>query len=300
MLSVVIVAWNEEKNLPRVVASVKDLADEIVVVVDKVSLDKTAEVAKKLGCKVYFHEHMGIVEPMRSFAISKAKYEWILLLDADEEVSEGLAQKIKETIVSSSVDFVRIPRKNLIFGKWIKSDHWWPDYVYRLFKKDALTWDNAIHSVPFTRGVRIDLPAEEKYCLIHHNYTSIFEYVDKINRYTDHQKDVVLAKGYRFVMSDLITKPIDEFIGQYFARHGYRDGIHGLALSLLQAFSELVLYLKLWQDGGFLSENIKPDSIGKMADVKMVEYRWWEYQAKIDEVNIFRKLWYKLARKLGI
>ena len=299
MLSVVIVAWNEEKNLPRVVASVKDIASEIVVV-DNASTDKTSIVAKKLGCKVYYHANPGIIEPIRAYAISKAKHEWVLLIDADEEITTELAKKITEIVQKNEVDYVRIPRKNLIFGKWIKSDHWWPDYVYRLFKKNALTWDKAIHSVPFARGNGMDLPAEEKYSIVHHHYNTIFEYVDKINRYTDHQKEVVLANGYRFSVSDLITKPIDEFIRQFFARHGYRDGIHGLALSLLQAFSELVLYLKLWQDGGFLPENIKPESIGKMVNGKMAEYRWWEYQAKIDSTNIFGKLWYKLARKLGV
>ncbi|MEK7163792.1 MAG: hypothetical protein AAB768_01460, partial [Patescibacteria group bacterium] len=175
-----------------------------------------------------------------------------------------------------------------------------PDYVYRLFKKNALTWDNAIHSVPFTRGKGIDLPAEEKYCLIHHHYTTVFEYVDKINRYTDHQKGVVLEKGYRFIVSDLITKPIDEFIRQFFARHGYREGIHGLAIGLLQAFSELILYLKLWQDGGFVSNSLDPNSVKQFVINKSHEYTWWEYQAKIDEANIIGKLWYKLARKLGI
>ena len=117
MLSVVIIAWNEEKNLPRVVASVKDFAEEIVVVADKESIDKTSQIAKKLGCKVFYHEHIGIVEPIRSFAIGKAKNEWILLLDADEEVTESLAAKIREITKESLVDFVRIPRKNLIFGK---------------------------------------------------------------------------------------------------------------------------------------------------------------------------------------
>ncbi|OFX20553.1 MAG: hypothetical protein A2041_06685 [Bacteroidetes bacterium GWA2_31_9b] len=300
MLSVVIIAWNEEKNLPRVVASVKDFAEEIVVVADKESIDKTSQIAKKLGCKVFYHEHIGIVEPIRSFAIGKAKNEWILLLDADEEVTESLAAKIREITKESLVDFVRIPRKNLIFGKWIKSDHWWPDYVYRLFRKDALTWDKAIHSVPFTRGKGLDLPPEEQYSLIHHHYTSIFEYVDKINRYTDHQKDVVLAKGYRFVVSDLITKPLDEFIRQYFARHGYREGIHGLSLGLLQAFSELILYLKLWQDGGFVSNSLDPNSVKQFVINKSHEYAWWEYQTRIDESNIFGKLWYKLIRKLGV
>lgn len=300
MLSVVIVAWNEEKNLPRVVASVKDLADEIVVVVDESSVDNTSQVAKKLGCKVFPHRHTGIVEPVRNFAVSKAKHEWILLLDADEEVTQELGARIQEIVKSNSCDYVRIPRKNIIFGKWINSDHWWPDYVYRLFKKDALKWDDAIHSLPFTKGTGFDLPAAEEHALTHHHYNSVFEYVDKINRYTDYQKSVVLAKGYRFASSDLITKPMDEFIRQFFARRGYRDGLHGLALSLLQAFSELVLYLKLWQDGGFLPEPVDPSQPKNNLLAKTRDYRWWEYEAQIRQAGWFKRLRLRLLRKLSL
>ncbi len=86
MLSVVITAWNEAENLPVAVKSVQDLADEIVVV-DTESTDDTVAVARKLGCKVYSHPNTGIVEPVRNFSVSKTKGDWILLLDADEEVS---------------------------------------------------------------------------------------------------------------------------------------------------------------------------------------------------------------------
>ena len=169
MLSVVIVAWNEEKNLPRVVASVKDFADEIVVV-DNASTDKTSSVAKKLGCKVFYHANPGIIEPIRAFAISKAKHEWVLLIDADEEVPADLSDKIIKIIADDKCDFVRIPRKNLIFGKWIKSDHWWPDYVYRLFKKNALTWDKAI---PLFQGQRDGFTSRRK----------IFDYSSSLQYY---------------------------------------------------------------------------------------------------------------------
>jgi hypothetical protein len=146
----------------------------------------------------------------------------------------------------------------------------------------------------------VDFPVEGENSLTHHHYNSIFEYVDKINRYTEYQKNTVLEKGYRFSVSDLIAKPIDEFLRQYFARHGYRDGIHGLTLSLLQAFSELVLYLKLWQDGGFISSIADPDMVRQTVAKKGSEYIWWEYQAKIDNANIVGKLWYKLVRKFRL
>src|SRR3989338_8352719 len=97
MLSVVITAWNEEKNIARAISSAKPIADEIVVV-DTESTDKTAELAKKLGARVFHHKNTGIVEPVRNFSISKAKGDWILLLDADEEISQELAGYIKKAV----------------------------------------------------------------------------------------------------------------------------------------------------------------------------------------------------------
>ena len=169
MLSAVITAWNEEKDIARVISSVKKLADEIVVVVDEATTDRTAEVAKKLGAKIFTHPHTGFVEPMRNFSIAKASGDWILLLDADEEVSPGLAKKIPNLIQDASVDYYRIPRKNIIFGKWITSDHWWPDYVYRLFRRGAVSWKDTVHSLPVTQGTGKDLPTRDEFCLIHHN-----------------------------------------------------------------------------------------------------------------------------------
>ncbi len=300
MLSVVIIAWNEEKNLPRAISSARRLADEIVVVVDTASTDKTLEIAKKLKCQVFTHAHTGIVEPMRNFSISKAKGEWILLLDADEEIPAVLAEKIKQIIKKPDADYYRLPRKNIIFDKWIKSEHWWPDYVYRLFKKGAVTWDDTIHSIPFTRGTGADLPAEENLALIHHHYDSIGQYVDRLNRYTDHQMTAVLEGGYNFNWTDLWHKPFAEFINQFFARRGYADGIHGLALAGLQGFSELVLYLKLWQHSQFVPGDVSPVSFDQEIANSKSQWRWWLYQSRIDTSFWSFTWWWKLKRKLGI
>jgi (heptosyl)LPS beta-1,4-glucosyltransferase len=301
MLSVVITAWNEEKTLPRVVSSVKHLADEIVVVVDKASTDETLEVARKLGCKVFSHPHTGIVEPMRNFSIAKAKGDWILLLDADEEVSKSLGEEIEKIISNADAsDFYRIARKNLIFGKWIKSSHWWPDYVYRLFKKGSITWDDTIHSIPLTRGKGTDLKPSEDLAIIHHHYETITQYVERLNRYTDFQVRSLQESGYAFSWKDLVIKPIDEFIRQYFARSGHKDGIAGLALSLLQSFSELVLYLKLWQESQFVDRKITLEEISEVIASKKKEWRWWTYEAKIRDSNILLKVWLKFVRRIGL
>jgi len=300
MLSVVITAWNEEKNLPRVVHSVKKLADEIVVVVDKASTDRTEAVAKQLGCKVFLHEHTGIVEPMRNFSISKAKGEWVLLLDADEEVSPGLAEHIVQLISKDQADFVRIPRKNIIFGKHITSSHWWPDYVYRLFKKGYLSWPETIHSVPATRGVGFDIPAVADASLIHYHYESISQYVDRLNRYTTHQLKTLQQEGRQFSWTDLISAPSQEFLRQYFSRGGYRDGIHGLALALLQAFSEAVLYLKLWQESGFKQSSVSLTQLGQSVTRQSRHWKWWYYQTRIDSAPFFLKPYWKTLRKISL
>ena len=298
MLSVVITAWNEEKNIARAISSVKSIADEIVVV-DTESTDKTTQVAKKLGAKVFHHKNTGIVEPVRNYSISKARGDWIFLLDADEEIPASLASQIKR-LTDSSIEYYRLPRKNIIFNKWIKSSHWWPDYVYRLFKKGSITWDPAIHSIPFTRGKGQDLPPEETNSIIHHNYDSVFQYIDRLNRYTDHQAKFLQNTGYSFGWSDVVEKPSAEFLRQYFANQGYREGLHGLALSLLQSFSELVLYLKLWQQSGFIEQSVPPKDLEFRISDLGFQYKWWTYEAIIRRSNFILRPFLKLARWLKV
>ena len=115
-ISVVVNTWNEEKNMGRCLESVKEFAEEIVVC-DMESTDKTVEIAKKLGAKVYSHKLTYYVEPARNFAVSKATGSWILVLDADEELSGSLTRKLKVVAKEDKVDYVEIPRKNIIFGK---------------------------------------------------------------------------------------------------------------------------------------------------------------------------------------
>lgn len=300
MTSGVIIAWNEQQHLPQAISSLKALTDEIVVVIDEATTDKSAQVAKSLGCRVLTHPHTGYVEPIRSFAISKARGNWIILLDADEQIPSPLATELKRLISQDSVDFIRLPRKNLIFGTWITSDHWWPDYAYRVFKKEALTWEDKIHSVPFTRGKGYDLPATEDIALIHHNYSGITDYLEQLNRYTDHQAQHLLADGYNFLWSDLITKPFGEFLTQYFARHGYTQGLHGLALALLQAMSECVLYLKMWQHTSFPTQTVTPTQVTAQLKKLWPDYTWWLSQSHIETSNFFTGLWWRLRRKLGL
>lgn len=283
MISVVINTLNEEKNLPKAIASVKDLADEIVVC-DMYSDDETVVIAKRAGAKVYEHKRMGYVEPARNFAIEKASGDWILVLDADEEIPRILAGKLKTISADKkSADYYAIPRKNTIFGKWIKHARWWPDYNIRFFKKGHVAWSEIIHSIPVTYGKGADLEMLEENAISHLNYSSIEQYVDRMNRYTTHQTAILSKKGYKFKWHDLIKEPTQEFVSRYFQGEGYKDGIHGLALSLLQAFSELVLYLKVWQEQKFEAKNLSTKSVVNEIKYAQKEVNYWTSDSLIKE-----------------
>ena len=281
-ISVVINTLNEERNLPRAIASVKGMADEIVVV-DMESEDKTVEVAKSLGAKVFTHKKTGYVEPARNYAISKASNPWVLILDADEEVPVKLAQKITQVLKSPKADYYRIPRKNIIFGHWMKHSRWWPDYNIRLFKKNTVSWNEVIHTVPMTQGIGGEIEDKEEYALVHHNYNSVEEYLERMNRYSTLHAALLVNEGYKFSWKDIILKPSNEFLSRYFFGSGYKDGIHGLALSLLQAFSELAVYLKVWQKEKFTDQNPKLSEVVSVIRDQEKDLHYWVSDSLFNE-----------------
>lgn len=273
-ISVVINTLNEEKELPRAIASVSGFADEIVVV-DMESTDSTVVVAKKLGAKVFTHKRINYVEPTRNFAIGKAQGDWILILDIDEILPKTLQKKLLSIIRTSKNDYFRLPRKNIIFGKWIKHSRWWPDYNIRFFRKGHVSWNEVIHAVPMTSGRGADIPAKEVFAIVHDNYPDLETYLEKMNRYTTIGSKFLIRDGYGFDWKDLIKKPTAEFLGRYFKGEGYRDGIHGLALAGLQAFSEFVLYLKVWQEEKFKEQNPGLTDVKKEFQNIEKEINWW-------------------------
>lgn len=278
----VINAQNVERDLPHALASVKDFADEIVVV-DQDSSDKTFDIAERFGAKVFKHQKVSHVEVARNFAISKATNPWVLILDPDEEIPKDLAQKIVKILKNPAADFYRIPRKNIIFGKWIKYSRWWPDYNIRLFKKGFVSWNEIIHAVPMTQGVGGQFEEKESLAIIHHNYDSVEEYVERMNRYTSLHAKLMSEGGYKFTWRDLIKKPASEFLSRYFFGGGYKDGLHGLALAFLQAASELALYLKIWQIAKFKEENMGLRDVTSLMRDEEKEFHYWQNDAVYKE-----------------
>lgn len=296
-ITVIINTLNDEKIIQRAINSVS-WADEVLIC-DMDSEDETVKIAKKAGAKVVSHKREKYVELARNFSVSKASCDWVLILDPDEEVSEGLAGRIKEMIAKPIVsDYVEIPRKNIIFNKWMKASGWWPDYNIRLFRKGSASWSGEIHRQPEVEGQGLKLPDEENFAIIHHHYESISQFVSRMNRYTDAQAKELATSDYKFNWLDVINKPIGEFMSRYFASRGFEDGLHGLVLSFLQAFSFLVLYLKLWELEKFKEQNITLEDFKKISQKTGSEISYWFKYANLSK-NPFKKFVQKIKNKLS-
>jgi len=267
-LSVVIITYNEEANLARTLESVKSLVADgkgEVIVVDSGSTDRTVEIAKSFGAKVFIEDWKGYAAQKNS-AIDKATGDWILSLDADEELFSELPQEIAHIIFEDS--FVRekepyeigllcdgffIPRKNCFLGRWIRHGGFWPDPKLRLFRKGTARFeDRAVHEdAQLAEGKSAQL----KHPLLHHSYPTLSDYIDHMNRYSSLGAEMAVAKSPRgFSLFNIVLRPLATFIYNYFFRLGFLDGREGLLLHVYHAVYVSWKYAKAWE----LSRGAKP------------------------------------------
>ncbi len=243
-LSVVLTTLNEESNIDRCLGSVR-WADEIIVV-DSFSTDRTVELARNYTDRVYQHEYPGSSRQVER-GIGYATGEWILIIDADEEITEDLGAEIRSVVCSQpAADGYEILRKPFAFGKWIEHGGWYPDYQFRLFRKDRYTAEHQeVHGGFTTSGRKGRLNG----LMLHYTYETVFSYVQKMNDYTSLQVSNRLharpdeSPGW----TALILSPISHFLRMFVSKKGYRDGFHGFVLALLDATYTMLLYAKLWE-----------------------------------------------------
>ncbi|MFA6533265.1 MAG: glycosyltransferase family 2 protein [Patescibacteria group bacterium] len=273
-ISAVINVRNEAENLSRCLRSIKNFADEIIVV-DMHSTDGSSEIATSFGAKVFPYRPMKVVEPARNFALSKATGKWIILLDPDEYLNKTLKKELIKITHRSDVDFVRIPRKNIIFDKWIRHSNCWPDYLIRFFRKGAVVWKKEIHSQPETKGNGLTILDSETLAIRHNNYISVTNFILRTIRYSSVQADELKSLDYKIKTSDFILKPFQEFNSRFFSAEGYKDGIHGLIFSILQAFSIALIYIRLWEKQGSEYKVISKESFISASQEATFEYSFW-------------------------
>lgn len=297
-ISVVISAFNEESRIEECLSSVK-FADEIIFI-NNSSTDKTLEIAKKFTSKIFTKPNNLMLNVNKNFGFTRATGDWILSLDADERVTPELQKEIISVTNSSTskADGYWIPRKNIIFGKWIKHTGWYPDYQLRLFKKGKGQFEEKhVHEM-------LKLNGEAGYLknpMLHINYETIEQFLHKlINIYTPNESEQLLLSGYIFDWRDAIRFPAREFISRYFAREGYKDGFHGLVLSLLMAFYHFMVFAYIWEKQKFkeTDENVLKLTENEFKDI-VKKTNYWITTEKIEQCkNSISKILLKMKRKL--
>jgi glycosyltransferase involved in cell wall biosynthesis len=298
-LSVVVSVFNGEKTLDKCLKSAS-FASEIIVV-DNCSSDKTLEIAKKYTEKVFAKPNNLMLNVNKNFGFSKATGDWILCLDADESISSELAEEIKSEIRNpkSEINGYRIPRKNIIFGKWIEHTGWYPDYQLRLFKRGKGRFaEEHVHEMIKIEGEVGRL----KNNMLHDNYENIFQFLNKLATiYGPNEAEQLLKKGYVFNWKDAIRFPVKEFLSRYFAREGYRDGFHGLMLSILMAFYHFIIFSYIWEKQDFRQINDREmlaETEKEMMQSSKDAYFWFSKERMKLIKSPVSKFFHKILRKV--
>ena len=243
-LSVVLITLNEEHNIDRCLASVS-WADEIIVV-DSFSTDATIDRARRYTDIILQHAYDGdIRQRERGFALATG--EWLFYIDADEEVTPELREEILSVMRDPAAKpGYSVPRRVEVFGAWIMHGGWYPDWTFRLFRKDSYRAELAeVHGGFTVDGEKGRLKGE----LLHYTYATIEQYLAKMNDYTSLQVSNKLASdpGLRPGWAKLLFSPISHFLRAYISRKGYKDGVHGFLLAALGALYTFGLYAKIWE-----------------------------------------------------
>ncbi len=249
-VSLVIISLNEEKHIQNCIKSVHWVDD--IVVLDSGSTDNTIALAESCGARVFKESWRGF-GPQKRRAVELAKNNWVLCLDADEELSRELSTEIyqffteklssKQTL-ASQVDGGCFPRKSYHLFTWITHGGWYPDFQYRFFNKDKCNWsDDLIHE-----KVMMKNPHTFKNDLIHYPFENLKAQIQKNNAYSSLLAEKLYFEAKKVqIIHHLFLKPIVKFIECYYFKRGFQDGIAGYIIASSAAFSQFLKYAKLWE-----------------------------------------------------
>lgn len=297
-ISAVISAFNAEKTIEKTLKSVA-FCDEIIFV-DNESTDRTAKIAQKYTSKIFTQKNNLMLNINKNYGFVKAEGEWILNLDSDEQVSTELKEEILSvTSAETGINGFTIPRKNIIFGKWIKHTGWYPDYQLRLFRKGKGKFpEEHVHEIIAVEGNTENLVNY----IIHENYQTIFQFIQKLTViYAPNEAEQIIKNGYVLDYMDSIRFPLKEFLSRFFVREGYRDGFHGLMLSILMSFYHFIIFSYIWEKQGFKEMEDENVLLKTEKEIKRgySEFIYWISNEKIKSTKgFFKKSLLMLQRRL--
>ncbi|MBN1353024.1 glycosyltransferase family 2 protein [candidate division KSB1 bacterium] len=241
-LAVIVIAYNEEKNIGDCLGSVASIANEIILV-DSFSQDDTVKIAHNYTDKIFQRHWTGFAD-QKQFALDQATSKWVLNLDADERVSPELSAEIADLLAGQpQFEGFRIPRKSYFLGKWIRHCGWYPGYQVRLFLREKTRVSQSNVHEGFIVGGAIGILSQN---IIHFSHPTIEESFRKMVVYSSLEAldrlERKQARWYHF-----IGNPLAEFFKKYIAQKGFLDGIHGLILSMIAATLKMMLYMRIWE-----------------------------------------------------
>jgi glycosyltransferase involved in cell wall biosynthesis len=245
-ISAFIVCCNEERQIRRCLESVR-FCDEVVIV-DSGSTDRTLAICAEFTSKIIHHDWQGYVLQKR-FALSQCQGDWVLNIDADEEVSEELQSEIVEILRDDKAGRVKsngflLNRVVFFLDRWWRKGGWYPEYRLRLCRRSVTTWGGEDpHEKAYVTG-------ETKRCkgeLHHYSFTDLTDYVRRMNTLSSNATSSLVRRGVRVSAFTIIGRSFARFFKFYIAKRGFREGLAGLIVAAIEAYSVLLKYAKLWE-----------------------------------------------------
>ena len=238
-ISATIITFNEERNIARAIESLR-CCDEIVVV-DSGSVDRTIEIAGKLGARVVEEPWHGYAA-QKNFATEQATFDWILSIDADEALTEGLEAEIWQLKkLGPDCDAYTMPRLAQYLGRWILHSGWYPDRKVRLFNRNFAKWaGDFVHESVQASGKVGHLEGN----LLHFTCTSLSEHLKSMDGYTTLAAEQMVSQGAKVTVGQILLDPLWTFWKTYIFQQGFLDGFEGLAIAYMAAFYTFMKYAK--------------------------------------------------------
>jgi len=244
MVSLVVITFNEEANILRCIQSAAGLVDEVLVV-DSHSTDQTVRLAESLGARVLLHAFEGYRE-QKIWAIQQAKFDRVLVLDADEALSSGMQQQVAHLLLDWTHDGYYFNRLSRLGGRWIRYGAWYPDQKMRLFDRRyyQMRGENPHDRIEPKPGARTRRIAAD---ILHHTNDSFHSRIDNINRFSRIAAEALFAKGVKASLWRLLLKPLIRFLSEYVWQRGFLDGLHGYFIAKTSAQYVFYRESKLWE-----------------------------------------------------
>ena len=239
-LTAIILTLNEAAHIQACIQSLA-WADEVVVF-DSYSQDDTVDMARKAGATVFQSKFENYAQ-QRNAALAAVDTDWVFFVDADERGTPELEKEIRHVIAERPEMGWYVPRHNYIFGKLTQGAGWYPDHQARLFKHGNVRYERPVHELAVVDGAVGYL----ENAVTHYNYRDIDHFHRTQRAYTDYDAGILKQDGIRPKPRNFVLQPLRQFYWRFVTLDGYKDGLHGLRLSLYMTYYEWVKYRKLAQ-----------------------------------------------------